>query len=258
MESCWRLFVLVFLILPPAPQFAQEIVIPPPVVGYTGSYAILPCKLPNPGVNKLTQMQWDYVVQNTSKQILIYLPPLNVSIPDSPLKGRFSLKYSSEHDFSAVIREVVMADRGQYTCSLNVFPSGIFKLNTQLVVQDQKPLSYGALIGIVMAVAVKLSLVIMVAYAAIVRKRKTTLNQIGLVPSDTSGAETTGASGAKREEDLVYTDIGFIYSSGFNQPTSNVENTLSSNEKHAEEDDVTYSQVTVPRKKKNKERDTTV
>ena len=36
---------------------------------------------------------------------------------------------------------------------------------------DQKPLSYGALIGISMAVAVKLSLVIMVAYAAIVRKR---------------------------------------------------------------------------------------
>ncbi|CAL8258447.1 unnamed protein product [Boreogadus saida] len=252
MESCWRLFVLVFLILPTAPQFAQEIVIPAPVVGYTGSYVILPCKLPNPGVNKLTQMQWDYVVKNTSKQILIYLPPLNVYIPDSPLKGRFSLKKPSEHDFSAVIREVVMTDRGQYTCSLNVFPSGIFRLNTQLVVQDQKPLSYGALIGIVMAVAVKLSLVIMVAYAAIVRKRKTTLNQIGLVPSDTSGAETTGASGAKREEDLVYTGIGF------NQPTSSVENTLSSNEKHAEEDDVTYSQVTVPRKKKNEERDTTV
>ena len=122
-----------------APQFAQEIVIPPLVVGYTGSYVILPCKLPNPGVNELTQMQWDYVVQNTSKQILIYLPPSNVSIPDSPLKGRFSLKYSSEQDFSAVIREVVMADRGQYTCSLNVFPSGIFKLNTQLVVQGKSP-----------------------------------------------------------------------------------------------------------------------
>ncbi|XP_030227083.1 uncharacterized protein LOC115554470 isoform X2 [Gadus morhua] len=128
----------------------------------------------------------------------------------------------------------------------------LFVLVFLILPPDQKPLSYAALIGISMAVAVKLSLVIMVAYAAIVRKRKTTLNQIGLVPSDTSGAETTGASGAKREEDLVYAGIGF------NQPTSNVENTLSSNEKHAEEDDVTYSQVTVPRKKKNKERDTTV
>ena len=114
-----------------------EIVIPPTVVGYTGSDVILPCNLCNPGGNNVKYMQWDYVVKNNSKPILIYRPPLDVSIPENPLRGRLSLKNSSGHDFSAVIREVVMADGGQYTCSLSVFPHGVITGNTLLVVQGK-------------------------------------------------------------------------------------------------------------------------
>jgi hypothetical protein len=34
-----------------------EIAIPPTLLGYTGSDVILPCELPNPGENKVKQMQ---------------------------------------------------------------------------------------------------------------------------------------------------------------------------------------------------------
>ncbi|KAK0139781.1 hypothetical protein N1851_023301 [Merluccius polli] len=64
--------------------------------------------------------------------------------------------------------------------------------------------------------------------------------------ADKSGpvADKTGAYEAKRKEDLVYIGIGC------NQPTRSGDNMLPSNEKHAEEDDVTYSQVAVAQRQK--------
>ena len=118
-------------------QIAPEIDIPPTVTGYTGSDVVLPCKLRNPGENIVSQMQWDYVGKNISEKILVYRPPSSVSIGDYALRGRISLKNSSEHDFSLVIREAVTADGGQYTCRLSAFPSGAFEGSTQLVVQGK-------------------------------------------------------------------------------------------------------------------------
>ncbi|KAK0139782.1 Carcinoembryonic antigen-related cell adhesion molecule 1 [Merluccius polli] len=115
---------------------AREIITPLTVVGYTGYDVILPCKLQNKKIN-LIQMQWDYLVGNISKPILIYHPLLDVVIPNSSLKGRLYLKNSSQDDFSAVIQEVAIADGGQYTCILNTFPNGVVQGKTELVVKGK-------------------------------------------------------------------------------------------------------------------------
>ncbi|XP_044064762.1 uncharacterized protein LOC122881989 isoform X2 [Siniperca chuatsi] len=137
---------------------------------------------------------------------------------------------------SLIIRDVEMRDAGLYTCSIAAFPSGSFAGSTNLVVQEQMPLSSGLVSAIVIAVMLVLTIVAAIAYLIIRRPDSSVRHRVNI---DTSGQvmDVARPSVIVREEDVVYSHIK-LKPSGDATPSSKDKHTV-----HAE--DVTYSEVIV-------------
>ncbi|KAM4581195.1 uncharacterized protein PAE49_005803 isoform 2-T2 [Odontesthes bonariensis] len=231
-----RLLKLIYITLLPVLK-AQRVDDLAEVTGYVGFDVTLPCpsiQLPN----TLTQMQWDLLKPGgTNKTTIIVLSiEHGEHIHESPLKERVKLERQS-----LIIKDVLMADAGLYSCSLTTFPSGSAERTTRLVVQEQKPLSTGILSAIVVAVMLLLVILSATAYLVFIRKHDPEVRL--RVHIDTSGqvAGATRPSFIVREQEVVYADV---------KPKSSRDSTSSFNvirKVTAPADDVTYSEVIVLR-----------
>lgn len=84
-------------------------------------------------MNNITQFQWDFHTPEGEKiLILVSNSQHGLSIHDTFLKDRVELT-----EQSLIIKNVNKADAGSYSCSVTVFPSGLFEGTTKLVVQGK-------------------------------------------------------------------------------------------------------------------------
>ncbi|XP_034409586.1 nectin-4-like isoform X1 [Cyclopterus lumpus] len=203
----------------------------PVVTGYVGHDVTLPCQfIPGPKVN-ITQVQWELGAPEGIKiKVLVFSSTFGVNISESFLKRRVALE-----EQSLIIRNVEMGDAGSYTCSVAAFPSGSFQGNTNLLVQEQMPLSSGLVAVIVIVVIVLLVIMAAIVYLIFIRRCDPTVRQ--RVSIDTGGAAMFVArpSVLVRDEDVVYSHV---------KHKESRDAAVSSNEKHTA-DDVTYSEVLI-------------
>ncbi|TNN81746.1 Nectin-1 [Liparis tanakae] len=138
----------------------------PVVTGYVGHDVTLPCRfIPGPNVN-ITQVQWDLGPSDGIQiKILVFSSTFGLNISEPFLKRTVKLE-----EQSLVIRNVEMGDAGSYTCSVAAFPSGSHQATTNLLVQEQMPLSSGLVSAIVIVVIVLLVIVAAIVYLIVIRR----------------------------------------------------------------------------------------
>jgi len=104
------------------------------VTGYVGFDVTLPC----PSI-KLAKdytvylMQWDLLKPDgTNKITIVFSSQFGEHSHESPLKGRVKVERQS-----LIIKDVLMADAGFYSCKLTTFPIGSVEGTTRLVIQGE-------------------------------------------------------------------------------------------------------------------------
>uniref|UniRef100_A0A3Q0S7G3 Ig-like domain-containing protein n=1 Tax=Amphilophus citrinellus TaxID=61819 RepID=A0A3Q0S7G3_AMPCI len=124
----------IFLIGPVC--IAQKANVLPKVTGYLGKDVTLSCKLIQGSTpTSVTQVQWAFQQREgteTKDTIIVFHHKFGMNISDSPLKERVNLD-----EYSLIIKNVEMRDKGSYTCSISTFPSGTFEGTTKLDVQGK-------------------------------------------------------------------------------------------------------------------------
>ncbi|XP_035862644.1 nectin-2-like isoform X2 [Sander lucioperca] len=221
------LLKLIYITLLPVLE-AQEVKVLPEVTGYLGRDVTLPCQfIQAPQGSNITQVQWD-LISPEGKEILIIVfnVQFGLNVPES-FKGRVDIA-----EQSLIIRGVEMRDAGSYTCSIASFPSGSLKGTTNLVVQEQMPLSSAVVSAIVIAGLLLLVIMAAIVYLIFIRRHRVYIDTCGPV------MDVARTSVILRDEDVVYSDVKLKPSRDATPP---------SNEKHTVDDDVTYSEVVVGR-----------
>ncbi|XP_039974673.1 nectin-3-like isoform X2 [Xiphias gladius] len=211
---------------------AQEVHVWPQVTGYLRHDVTLPCQfIQGPENISIVQVQWNLLsLTGEEIKILISDSQHGLNIPNSTLSERVEIA-----EQSLIIKDVEMRDAGSYICIVTTFPSGSLRGTTQLVVQEQIPLSLEVVSGIAIAVILLVGIMAAVAYFIFIKRRDSLIRH----PVDTGGTEMDLArQSVVREKDVVYSDVR-------RKPSGDV--TPSSNDKNTEAtyNDVTYAEVVV-------------
>ncbi|XP_070691186.1 nectin-3-like protein [Pempheris klunzingeri] len=236
MEACSKssliLLKLIYITSLPALE-AQNVW--PEVTGYLGHDVTLPCKrLPGPEDN-IIQFQWEFkppVGENII--IIVSNDDFGVEASDTFLKERVKTE-----GYSLIIRDVEMRDAGLYTCTIATYPSGSLEGTTNLVVQEQMPLSSGVVSALVIAVVLLLAIMAVTAYLVFIRRSHSSARHCVYIDAGGPVMDMARPSVILREEDVVYSDVKF-------KPSRDA--APSSNDKHVEGvhvDDVMYSEVLI-------------
>ncbi|XP_030248462.1 myelin protein P0-like [Sparus aurata] len=242
MKTCSRsalmLLKLMYITLLPVLK-SQDIKVPPEVTGYVGHDVTLPCQFIQGQKDiKITQVQWSLKPPEGKEIIIIVSSSLHgVNVPETFLKGRVEIE-----EQSLMIRDVEKGDAGSYTCSIATFPSGSFEGTTNLVVQEQMPLSSGVVSAVVIAVFLLLGILAAIAYLIFIRRPFSTVRH--RVHIDTCGPvrDATRPSVIVKQEDVVYADVN-VKPSRDRTPSSSDKPTDVAHDGV----DVTYSEVFVSR-----------
>lgn len=212
---------------------AQKIQVYPKVWGYVGQEEVtLPCQ--EKDSENVSLVQWTFQTPDgDSVKIAVFsvgngLTSINEKYTDKVYMNKYSL----------VIKNVDMADAGDYTCTLSAFPSGTLSEKSLLIVNEQMPLSAGGVSAIVITSILLLGIIAATVYFILFRRhscRSSPRNHI-TIETQSSARNPSRPSILKREDmraEVVYADVEM-------QP---------SNQKRVKtaDDHVTYAQVKVTR-----------
>ncbi|XP_032374721.1 nectin-2 isoform X2 [Etheostoma spectabile] len=221
------LLKLIYITLHPVLE-AQEVKVLPEVTGYVGRDVTLPCQfIQAPQGDNITQLQWTLQLPEGKEITIIVVHFPSGHFVNESFKDRVGIA-----EQSLLIRGVEMRDAGSYTCSITSFPSGSLKGTTNLVVQEQMPLSSAVVSAIVIAILLLLVISAAIVYLLFVRRHSIYIDTCGPV------MDVARTSVILRDEDVVYSDVKLRPSKDATPP---------SNEKHTVDEDVTYSEVVVGR-----------
>ncbi|XP_034077481.1 nectin-3-like protein [Gymnodraco acuticeps] len=233
MKTCSKspAMLLIYIMLLPVLE-AQELKMQPEVTGYLGEEVTLRCQfIPGPKDDIISQVEWELKTP-AGEEITIIVSSVvsGISVHNSSLKERVKIA-----EQSLIIGYVEKGDAGWYTCSVAAFPSGSFEGTTQLIVQEQKPLSAGTVSAIVIAVMLLLGIVAAIVYFIFIRKRDQKVIHRVYIDTDGPVMDVSRQSVLKRDVDVVYSDVRL---KTFRDAPPDEEHTA---------DDVTYAEVVVVR-----------
>ncbi|XP_034553863.1 uncharacterized protein LOC117822978 isoform X1 [Notolabrus celidotus] len=219
-------------------QEAEKIRVLSEVIGYVGHDVNLPCHLTTKTKDNITLVEWKLEKPGDETiTIVVSHGSEKTFANNTSLKDRVNIS-----EQSLIIRDLKMEDAGSYSCILATFPSGNLKGTTKLVVREKMMLSSGVISAIVISVVLLLVILTAVAYLIFIRRLGSFVRHSVIIDTEGPVRDVLRPSVLVREQDVVYADVKY-------KPSRVAE--PSSNDKYAEavhDDDVTYSQVVVPRR----------
>lgn len=216
---------------------AQQIQVSPKVWGYLGQEEVtLPCQFSH---GTVVQGEWTIQTPDEERIKVVVFNVEHVSTNNINIDNKYLDKVNLK-EYSLVIKNVDMADAGEYTCTLTTFPSGSFSDKTQLIVNEQMPLSAGVVSAIVISVILLLGIIAATVYFILFKRRSCRSSPRNHVSVDTQSwvRDPSRPSILKREDmraEVVYADVEVQRSS---------QKRVNSADDHA-----TYSEVKITRKR---------